>query len=313
MPRKDGAIVFRLNKQDVDVLTSIAEYRVLGLDHLTALHDRNTQSLRRRLRVLEEQGLIQISTGGLTKHRGRPSSLVSLSDAGVELLKKRKIIEGAVPSDYVTGRSIRCLDHLLLAHEFRVQLVNMTRTIPTLSMRFLSPLSPRVPRSADGRSLVHEKLSHERLLGGRAEFTPDGVFSLTHADVGKTLLFFLEVDMGSETLVSPKGDRRDVRQKILNYQVYFWLKRYKRYERIFDAPLHGFRVLFLAHTRTRILALSGVVRDIPPSGFIWLTDRGRLLSDGVWAPIWARGGRVDIPSESILGSKIPGPASMHPV
>ena len=49
---------------------------------------------------------------------------------------------------------------------------------------------------------------------------PDGVFTISHQE--KTLLFFLEVDMGTETLASTKQGTGDVRQKIINYQSLFY-------------------------------------------------------------------------------------------
>lgn len=300
-------MAFRLNEQDVEVLTSIAEYRVLGIRHLTVLHQRNAQALRRRLRILEKEGLIRIDTQGFGKIRGRPASLVSLTERGVGLLKTRKVINRNITSGYVTAEKIRCLDHHLLAHDFRLQLVRMERLIPDLNLHFLSPLSPMLSRSPDDRALMHEKIRHENLLADWVEFTPDGVFSLTRAELGKTLLFFLEVDMGTETVVSPRGDRKDIQQKIVNYQTYFHLKRYKRYERIFDCALRGFRLLFLTHSRSRMTTLCRLVRDTPPSDFIWLVDRGNLMSEGAGSAIWAQGGRIDMPPQSLLSSRMPEP------
>ena len=140
------------------------------------------------------------------------------------------------------------------------------------------------------------------------EFTPDGVLAVTHAGLGKTLLFFLEVDMATETLASPRRSEQDVRQKIINYQTYFHLQRYKHYESFWDCQLRGFRLLFLVHGQRRMVALCGLARRMPPSDFIWLTDRQSLLTQGVWGPIWVQGGQADRQRQSILGSKMPQPS-----
>jgi hypothetical protein len=49
-------------------------------------------------------------------------------------------------------------------------------------------------------------------------FWPDAVFTIADSVGGKTCLFFLEVDCGTETIASPKRDMTDIRQKIVNYQ-----------------------------------------------------------------------------------------------
>jgi len=207
-----------------------------------------------------------------------------------------------------TGESLRCLDHQLLVNDFRVQLVQMQRIVPGLAVQFLSPTSPLLRRSSDDRPIVHERIEPESGFGEAREFTPDGVVSLAHAELGKTLLFFLEVDMGTETLASPSRVPLDVRQKVVNYQAYFRLGRYRRYEQTWGCALRGFRVLFLVDSATRMAGICRLVQDMPPSDFVWVTDRAALLSGGVWSAIWARGGRLGMPPESVLGRLVPNPS-----
>ena len=134
------------------------------------------------------------------------------------------------------------------------------------------------------------------------KFTPDAVFAIADSVAGKTCLFFLEVDRGTETIVSPKRDMTDVRQKIVNYQWYFHSGGYKRYEQVFKANLRGFRLLFLASTHGRLVALCKLAQEMKPSNFVWLTECGRLFADGVSAGIWAKGGDLQARQQSILGS-----------
>ena len=130
---------------------------------------------------------------------------------------------------------------------------------------------------------------------------------MTHAELGRTLLFFLEVDRGTEPRNSTRRDKSNLRQKIINYREYFTIQQYKRYEKIMKCELRGFRLLILTETSTRFAALCRLVRAVPPSDFVWLTDREKLLLQGLWAPIWAPGGKVSESPQSILGSKMPNP------
>ena len=180
----------------------------------------------------------------------------------------------------------------------------MERIIPQLSVNYLSPgFQSSAPASGDRPPLlerVHTKNSQKELI----EFIPDGVFSIRNKEISKALLFFLEVDMGTETIACMDRDPKDIRQKILNFQILFHSSHYKRYERIFNSNLNGFRLLFLTNTASRFTALCRLVREMPPSDFIWLTDQERMFAHGVSAEIWARGGRYENPPQSILGPKL---------
>jgi hypothetical protein len=120
----------------------------------------------------------------------------------------------------------------------------------------------------------------------------------------KGLLFFLEVDMDTEPVASLDRNPKDVRQKILNYQSIFQDGHYKRFEKIFGLKFNGFRLLFLPNNPARSTSLSRLAQEMPTSDFIWLTNQEKMFSDGLSAEIWARGGKMDRPPQSIIGSDL---------
>ena len=195
---------------------------------------------------------------------------------------------------------------------FVVQVIFFER-IPQLSVNYLSPgFHSSAPASGYRPPLlerVHTKKSQKEVI----EFIPDGVFSIRNEEISKTLLFFIEVDMGTETIASMDRETKDIRQKILNFQTLFHSSHYKRYEHIFDSKLNGFRLLFLTNTISRKAALCRLVREMPPSDFIWLTDQERMFSQGASAQIWARGGRYDDPPQSILGPMLACETPVSPI
>ena len=298
---------FRFNGTDQELLTSIAEHRLLSVFQLAILHQRNADGLRRRLRLLREHGLVAFSSRGFGVGQGRPENLVSLTESSVDWLKAKGVIPAKVPCDRATATKINCPEHELLINDFRVQLAQMQRAVSAITTSFFSPTSPLLPRVSRDKPLVRERIRADSGPDACIEFVPDGVFAMTHEELRKTLLFFLEVDMGTEPLTRRRGSAENVRQKILNYQDYFQRGRYKRYEKILTCQLRGFRLLILADCPTHLATLSRLVREMPPSDFIWLTDRERMMSAGIGAPIWARGGKDTEPFESILGSKMPEP------
>jgi len=301
-------MAFQFNRTDRELLALVAEYRILGVRHLAILQRRNEAALRRRLRDLRDEGLLDMDRQSLGRSRGRPERLVSLSPEGVDLLRAEEVLDARIAGDRVTAGSIGCLEHHLVTNEFRVQLDQMQRIVPEIDTEFLSPLSPFLQRDQDDAPLVYEKIALEDPSAKAVQFLPDGVFRMTDTEMGMTLLFFLEVDMGTETLASPRRLHSDVRQKIVNYQTLMASKRYLRYEGIWGCRLGGFRLLFLAHTPVRMAAICRLVFEMQPSDFVWTTDRAAMLSQGLWATIWARGGQADRAAESILDRRAPHPA-----
>jgi len=301
-------MAFRLTTEDLEILASIGEYRILGIRHLITLHQRNAAAFRRRIRRMEDQDFIRIATQGYRRGLGRPESLVSLNDKGVCLLKDKGLVDADTPTDRVTADKIRCLEHHLLMNELRVQLAQVSRVVPALTVRFLSSMSPKLYQSSTERPLIHERVPPQEGSDQWIEFTPDGVFLIRDAEASKTVLFFLEVDMGTETVASPQPFNPDVHQKVVNYKTYFMREHYRHYEQMWNCRLNGFRLLFLTHNTGRMATLCRLIGEMQPSEFIWVTDQRSLLSQGIWAPIWVPGGLINLPRKSILGSRTPDPA-----
>ena len=297
-------MAFNPNKNDLALLASIAEHEVLTVGQLSALSQRSRQVVRRRLRILESEGIIVAKERGYGRSKGRPESLIFLTENSAMLLKDKEILSNNVAC--TTNKTVDSIfvSHELLINWFRTHLIQMERLIPQLFVNYLSPgFQSLAPTKGDCPPLlerVRTKNSQKEFI----EFIPDGVFSITNEEISKTLLFFLEVDMGTEIIASMDRGPKDIRQKILNFQALFHSSHYKRYEHMFNSILNGFRLLFLTNTASRLATLSRLVKEMPPSDFIWLTDQESMFTHGVSAEIWAKGGRYDDPPRSILGPKL---------
>lgn len=110
--------------------------------------------------------------------------------------------------------------------------------------------------------------------------------------------------MDTEPVASMDRNSKDIRQKIMNYQAIFRSGHYKRFENVFQFKFNGFRLLFLTNSPARSTSLSRLVQEMPPSDFIWLTNQEKMFSDGLSSEIWARGGKMDRPSQSIIGPNL---------
>ena len=292
------------------LMTDLAEYRLLTVRQLAALQQKRERTIQKRVNKLLKQDLVQCLSRGCISKRGRPEQVISLTENAVRKLRAMETLVLSRSARHVLAEGVP-REHQLLVNWFRVCLVNGVRIVPEISVQFLAPTSPFLERGDDDLPTISDQV--EAPSGEIVRFIPDGVFILGDRDQGKTILFFLEVDMGTEPLTSARGRRNDVAQKLFNYKTYYHSERYKRYEHRWQCRFRGFRLLLLASTADRCAALCRLVRDCEPADFIWLTDQSKLLAQGATAKIWMRGGHVEEPPRSVFGSRAPDAATGSPV
>lgn len=227
---------------------------------------------------------------------------IGIQQGGVGILRTHGWLVD-LPDEQVTGKALKQqLKHQLLLNWFRVHLLQVTKVRPMLKADFLSSTSPfQKSVQYEGPSITDSVA----LLPNRqkVELIPDGIFILAHTEQHKTLLFFLEVDLGTEPL-DRKGKGQDIHSKLLKYQAYFSSGKYKRYEELWDCELHGFRLLILTVSPNRLNRLCDLVQRTPPKDFVWLTDRDTLFRHGLTGDLWFRGGDRTKPRQSILNTAL---------
>lgn len=205
----------KLTKDDYELFSSVAEYRVLTASQLKLLLGRNLRALRRRLTALCGAGHVHLNQTGFGR-RGRPETLVSLAGSGIELLRRCGALPAEISSADVTGDDFKPLHHQLLVNWFRMHLVHAERMNPRFAVSFRAPTSPFLRRGSGDKVPPADRVVLEESNGERASFIPGGVFSVAANEQSKALLFFLEVDRGTESVGSETRGIRTVRQKIVN-------------------------------------------------------------------------------------------------
>lgn len=296
----------RLSDADGALLAAIAEHNVVTLGQLAIILGRNANSLRRRLTVLAEQGMINVLARRRHALQGRPEHMVMLCEPGFDLLRACGRVPRSAAWNRESARRSQNAEHELLINDLRVQLVQLERLLPAFQVRYFARSIILADEEPESVPTIHESIRLED-NDKTIEFIPDGVFSLTHRELGKTLLFFLEADRATEPLTSARGRNRGLAAKIAAYQAYLQTGEYERYEEILRTKLRGFLLLLLVDGVARWASVCRLAREMPPSDFIWLTSRDQLLRAGCWSAIWSEGGRITEAPKSILGSKMPQP------
>ena len=289
-------------KGDTAFLSHVAENKFLTVKQLSAITQRTGQVVRRRLRRLEDQRLVMMKERGFGTRRGRRENIIIVTQEGLDVLGHNEIL--SEHAAYVTDKTSESIfiDHDLMVNWFLIHLLQIERDNPEFAVQHLTTSSHSLKMGNADNPLLQERFAADDASEDTLSMIPDGVLTISHGK--ETLLFFLEVDMGTEVMTSAKPGRGTIHQKIINYQTIFRGQQYKRYEKIFEADLNGFRLLFLANDLSGMKRICNLVQQVPPSDFIWVTDQDQMFSHGVSGQIWMRGGRHHKAPESILGRQL---------
>jgi len=303
-------MLIRKKTTDLSVLKSLAEYRILTISQIAALHfKKQKKGASRRMKQLLNKGLVNKKHRGYGRTRGRPENIFLLTQEGFDILRKENFLSTTISYKHIELSTTSCFDHQLLVNWFEMHVLEMEKFIPKLSVSFISSMSLGLGKREDGLPYVGDKIIDPQ--GMEKSFIPDGVVSITLQQ--QTLLFFLEVDMGTESLATPKRGPKDVREKIINYQNYFRSGKYKRYEKTWEHQLTGFRLLFLTNTQGRMVSLCQLVQEMPPSDFVWVSNQEEMFKHGLADAIWARGGRYKWLPQTILNRDLSQPSPILPL
>jgi len=297
-------VTSKRQSKDVEILTSLAEYRCLSIPQLAALHFSSLQTARTARGRLDRDGLVEPVHRGYGKKPGRPDFLLALSEGGINRLKDERILPNSLKSKTVSCPGSNFIEHQLLLNWVCIHVRRLGNESDDLGTGFFLSNSKHLSCNADRTFSIADKVTSNGLGSDPISFIPDGVFCIESIAQRKALLFFVEIDMATETVSSSKMDSNDFHQKIKNYQAYFRTNGYKRYEKGWRRKFKGFRLLVVTNTSSRMESLCRLVEGLPPSDFVWLTHESLLLDHGISGKIWTRGGRLDSPPESILGPSL---------
>lgn len=289
-----------LNKRDQSLLLWLAEYRVLSTSQIALLNEKNTRSIRRQMKNLLDLNFVESIQRSFTGARGRPEGLFCLSQKGVDLLHENRMFDPLISLERIQWKGWQSLEHQIGVNWVLIHTKVLERSTH-LKVNHISHTSPIYPDCKSSEPFIHDTVLFKDGLK-QIGFTPDAVLVIEDTSQNKSLLFFLEFDRATESLVGSKSN--SILQKIRNYQAYFQQGGYKRYEKVFNCCFKGFRLLFVSESKHRYLNLCRLVSDHTPSGFIWLTQLENIQTKGIGSRIWTRGGNLNEPPESVLGSNL---------
>lgn len=299
--RATSAPAMQLTARDVEIVTHVAEHRLLSSQHLITLYpDRSPQKTLRRLRLLFDHGYLDRPPVQRVRRffvSGSFPHVYSLGRKGAALLADRRLAPPERWAQKNRELTDRFFDHTLLISDIAVAFRagatahEGARVIPYREILDRSPEDTRTMQHAH-RWRVAAKKEQYRALPESAEIglIPDGIFGLEHG--GKSTYFFLEADRGTMPIERGTGRGR------LSLKGTSLLKKFIAYHETRRAALHtrrygmkGFRVLTVTTgSPKRVAEMVKAVQQLPsPHGMFLFATLDAVRSDNPLLMPWMSG------------------------
>ena len=288
----------KLTTKQTKLLQTVAVHRVLTAAQLSCLYGLSEEGARRSLKKLRKLGCLQMLAGPMGATSGRTPYVFALNAAGIQILRNSGFVERTVADDRLGPVAPRMMAHQLLQNWCQISHARLISGCDDLGGDFLPSTSPLLAGDEDGPWIA----AQASVAGRVRHFVPDAVMGIASQQQDKHLLFFLEIDMGSESATSASSKANNLRAKILNYQAYQTSHGYRRYQDEWGCQLHGFRVLFVAAHREGADRIRRLAQQLPDTDFAWITHQDQMLDEGIGGNIWTHGTTPD--PESILGPSL---------
>jgi hypothetical protein len=277
-----------VTERDVDLLLSLYKYRYLTSSQVRRLHFPSQQTANRRIRALEVALYV-----GAAFVPGLEERLLCLRRKGADVVAERLRV---VPEKLGWKKNLGMpkdpyfVRHFAAVNDFRIALTTACEARDDLLLLGFIPESEGV-RTPKGmvRKYLRDVVSDVRSPNDTITHTPDGVFALQKN--GKSALFFLEIDRGTETITDgEKGFLKTIRF-YLHYLLRGGFERYGADFSVTD-PFRVFRVLVVTTSLRRlenIRAAGGALVFEPEKAkrLIWVTAEAAVACGNVLSNVWA--------------------------
>jgi hypothetical protein len=244
----------------------IQRYRFLTIDQFARAAAMNRNTAAHQLIRFEQQGLLGYLGNTGLKGQGKTPKAYFLTRKGYELLAR----EGDIPIEllgtykqiYVESRWSPQMYHRLRTVDLMISAEVAVRGRPHLTMVKTFLEYRRVKR---GTHIVRETtdyVAEEEISDNR--IVPDATFIVENIETKKRVLFFVEMDMATERIVSyiTRDNRLTLYHKIAQYDRYLQSLRYSQTYAAYG-DFRFFTLLFVTLSAQRIENIRRELNDLP--------------------------------------------------
>jgi len=275
-----GERPLKLTERDSQLLADLVRHRYLSVSQIQRLHFPSEQTTYRRLRALKEGGLVDsFSVPGINE------AIFYLTREGAEKATACFTEKTAVKTVTEVPKDYYFLKHFLAINDFWIGLRQSTQNAPIKLKEFVPDYYGEKTERGGLTKLIRDAVvdpSNQE----QVSHTPDAVFVLEK--VGKSALFFLEIDRGTEVVSDPK---KGVLKCLRFYLAYLLAGGHQRYAREFGLPpFKGFRTLFVTTSEERMQNMREASQTLThpqkAKKFIWLATFEAVSKENVFETKW---------------------------
>jgi len=262
MPRGN---ILTLTDEEIIGLFFIQRYRFLTSKQYAMAAELNHSTAADQLRFFERHGLLgYFGNTGLAGH-GKTPKAYFLRRKGWELLRRESDIPPELLGTYkeikVEARWSPQMYHRLRTADVLISAEVAVRNRPHLAMVKTFLEYRRVKR---GNQVARETTDYvDTLETAENRIVPDAAFILENRESGKRALFFLEMDMATERIVSYvlRDSRITLHYKLSQYDRYLKSMRFRDTYAAYG-EFRGFTLLFVTLGRERVEHVRAEMHDL---------------------------------------------------
>ena len=272
----------KLTERDMQVPGLLEEYKMLTTSQIQQLVYPSLQKAQTRLLRLHEAGEVKRFAYPVLLREGGKGEYVYHLKRG--------------PRTVLTA-----VQHMLGLNNLRIAFEQACASSDGIKLVEFIPEYRGVRRN-DGRPgrAVEDSVAVRQGYGAEGILIPDAVICLGNTATDKQALFFLELDLGTEKLVSLGRGRYSLLKKMLLYREYLNTRGFERYNDMFKYEFKGFRVLTIMNNSSRIRRLRAELSQRDIRKFVWFAVADKVTRDTILDKIWIKADKEDNGQYSII-------------
>jgi len=287
MPRGQS---FTLTDKAAVGLFFIQRYRFLTIDQFARAADLNRSTASDQLRFMQRHGFLGHFGNTALPGHGKTPKVYFLTRRGWEMLLRESDIPpeliGSFRRTHVTAKWSPQMYHRLRTVDLMIAAEVAVRSRPHLTMVQTFLEYKRVKRGSRIEKETTDYVASERKTENR--IVPDAVFILENIETKKRALFFVEMDMATERIVSyiSRDSSITLHYKIAKYDRYLQGLRYANTYASYG-EFRFFTLLFVTLGEERVENIRREMTDLPLelSQYYRFTTYERAMGDFL-GPIW---------------------------
>lgn len=262
---------YKLTKRDLSVVALLDDYRLLTTSQIQKLLYPSLQKAQTRLLALYQNELLK-----------RFPYPVLLTDSGKG--------EYIYYTDQRKKTTLLSVQHLLKLNDIRIAFEKACQNSDKIKLAmFIPEYHGKLKADGNPGRKTETTVWDADRFGAEKTIIPDATIILENSLNNKKALFFLELDLGREKLITEKQNKYSLLKKMLLYKNYLNNKRYIEYIHKLKTPSYnfkGFRVLVVMNNPRRISRLKNELNKRGIKKFIWFTETQLISPETIFNKIW---------------------------